>query len=353
MISEDTNMTPLSLMTASFIGTSNRGFAAYALEELRRIFPKMTSKIIVPAEILIYTIPGDRDEAFRLIHEHQPVFLRHIQPIDAEIELTQSMEDVRIIERWCREQHGIQAGDKVAVQIRKKEGLHLPYETAELRGRMETALLESVGVVPVVKEAERIVSVYIDGDKAFVGTAKADQQLSDWPGGAVRFQREEGQISRAKFKLLEAERTFGLDFTNYRNALDVGAAPGGWTSLLLERGLSVTAIDPAALDPSLKGNPKLTYLAKNAGDVHFKPDTFDLLVCDMSWSPRQMEKLVVGLLPALQTGGTAIITIKLMHKKPFQTMKELHQAFGEHLNIQGMKQLFHNREEFTLFAVKK
>ena len=67
--------------------------------------------------------------------------------------------------------------------------------------------------------------------------------------------KEEDQISRAKFKLLEAEQRFGIDFSVARKAIDIGAAPGGWTSLLLERGLKVTAIDPAAMNPRLLGNP--------------------------------------------------------------------------------------------------
>ena len=89
-----------------------------------------------------------------------------------------------------------------------------------------------------------------------------EDMLSDWPGGAVRFQREEGQISRAKFKLLEAEREFGLHYAKYQQALDIGAAPGGWTSLLLERGLRVTPSIQQSLHPTLLAYPTLTYLKR-------------------------------------------------------------------------------------------
>ncbi len=65
-----------------------------------------------------------------------------------------------------------------------------------------------------------------------------------------------------------------------------------------------------------------------------------------------MAKLVRGLLYALKTGGTAIITVKLMNKKAFQSIREVIQDLSPELELQKAKQLFHNREELTLFLVK-
>lgn len=123
--------------------------------------------------------------------------------------------------------------------------------------------------------------------------------------------------------------------------------------MLLERGLSVTAIDPAALHFSLIQHKQLTYLKKNASDVSLANDQFDLLVCDMSWDSRQMGKLINGLLPALQPHGTAIITAKLMRKNAFQTVREIEAALAPNLQLIKAKQLFHNREELTLYFIKK
>lgn len=44
-------------------------------------------------------------------------------------------------------------------------------------------------------------------------------------------------------------------------ALDVGAAPGGWSQCMLEHGAShVTAIDPGDLSPALSGLKGLVHL---------------------------------------------------------------------------------------------
>lgn len=186
-----------------------------------------------------------------------------------------------------------------------------------------------------------------------MGYSRPAENLSDWAGGAIRYQKEEGQISRAKFKLLEAEQRFGFSLAQFHDALDVGAAPGGWTSLLLERGLKVTAIDPAKLSPTLKGNPRLTFLQKNASEVKLNSEQFDLLVCDMSWNPKQTAKLVGDLLYAVKTGGTLILTVKLMHRKAFQTVREVMSLLDDKVTLLQGKQLFHNREELTLYLLKQ
>ncbi len=58
-------------------------------------------------------------------------------------------------------------------------------------------------------------------------------------------------VSRAEHKLAEAIHVFGLDLRAGMRAIDLGAAPGGWTFLLAERGLDVVAVDPPHWRPRL------------------------------------------------------------------------------------------------------
>jgi 23S rRNA (cytidine2498-2'-O)-methyltransferase len=334
-----------------FIGTSNHGFAQYAQEEVKRLFPAARFSMLVPTEVIYFEIPAPDDEVFQAFHEREPMFLRHVQPVQADWDGPRSEADLTLVVQWLKEQVSFSIGEKVAVQVRKEERSEAPYTPFAVKAALDEVLV-ACGAEPVVREADYIISVYATAAKLYAGLSRPENNLSDWSGGAVRFHKEEDQISRAKFKLLEAEQKFGLDFASFRTSLDIGAAPGGWTSFLLERGLRVTAIDPAEMHPSLLSNPLLTFHKKNAGDVKLKEEQFDLLVCDMSWSPRQMGRLVADLLYALRSGGTAIITVKLMHKKPFQTVKELVQAFEPTLQLVKAKQLFHNREELTLYLVK-
>ncbi len=335
-----------------FIGTANHGFAVYAQEELRRLFSRPKFVSLVPGEIFLMETDRSGEDVIAELKRNEPMLLRHIQPACAALPAEGTAADIERLKRYVKEELRFRSGEKVAVQVRITEGTQVNYTPYGVKEAVDPVLMEAHGAEPVVREADRIISVLVTTNTMYAGVSRPEDNLSDWSGGAVRFRREEGQISRAKFKLLEAEYKFALDFAQFNRALDIGAAPGGWTSLLLERGLSVTAVDPGELHPTLTGHPRLTYLRKNAGDVTFADEAFDLLVCDMSWSPRQMIKLVSGLLHALESGGTAIITLKLMHGKPFQAVKEAVGGFRPALELRRAKQLFHNRDELTLYFRK-
>ncbi len=335
-----------------WIGTANKGFAPYAMEELRRLLHYIKFQQLSSGEVFSFETELDHGAVLSAIAQHEPIFLRHIQPIERTIPLSGRADDLQELGDVVRHAGSPFAGKRTAVHIRRVEGTVFPYSAADTKAVVDAVLLE-LGSEPALKQPEWIISIYATRDQLLIGWGTPQELLSDWPGGAVRFQREDGQVSRAKFKLLEAERAFGLDFAQYKSALDVGAAPGGWTSLLLERGLAVTAIDPAELHPSLLAYPRLTYLKKNASDVKLAPESFDLLVCDMSWSPMQMCKLVLELQGALRSGGIAVITVKLMHRKPLQTIREVLSRLQEAFEIRKAKQLFHNRDEITLWLEKR
>jgi len=336
----------------AWIGTSNQGYAPLAMEEVRRTLSGAAVRVLAPGETFVVESPFDRAETLRVLNEYPPVFLRHIQPIDGMLIADGGREPLDWLSEQVRQAEPVLAGKRVAVHIRRADGCAFDRSVQETKASIDAALRD-IGAEPDQRAPEQIVSVYAVKEQLLYGIGTPEELMSDWPGGAIRFQREEGQISRAKFKLIEAELAFGLQYGQYRKALDIGAAPGGWTSLLLERGVKVTAVDPGEMHPSLKRHPNLTILKRNASEVKFKPGTFDLLVCDMSWSPMQMARLVLELTEALTHGATAIVTIKLMHRKPLQTIRDVTAKLEDAFIVHRAKQLFHNREEITVFMTKR
>jgi len=335
-----------------WIGTANQHYSNYAMEELRRLNPGATFTQLAANEVFLMNSPLERESLQAIIMEHEPIFLRHIQPVDRTIPITGTTEDLEALAEMVRNARLWFENKNTAVHVRKAAGSKYTYSTADTKAVID-AVLEEIDSQPVVQQPDHIIAIYAAAEQLYIGFATPAQMLSDWPGGAVRFQREENQISRAKFKLLEAERTFGLHYEQFRHALDVGAAPGGWTSLLLERGLQVTAIDPANMHELLRNHPNLVHHKKNASDVTLQSHHYDLLVCDMSWSPMLMSKLVLDLEYALKDGAVAVITIKLMHKKPLQTIREVIERLEQKFSLLKAKQLFHNREEITLCLIRK
>lgn len=337
---------------SKWIVTSNQGFSPYAMEELRKVFKPIQFTQFVPGEVFMFEVEHEADEALALLQSNELIFVRHIQSIDREYALLGQAEDIKQLVEMITYIESSIANKNIAIHIRASKNSLLTVDKADIKQQLE-ATIEPLGASLVLQQPELIISVYAHQDKLYVGFGTPDEVGSDWPGGAIRFQREDGQVSRAKFKLLEAEKVFGLDFSIFHQAIDVGAAPGGWSSLLLERGLSVTAIDPAELNEQVSQHPKLTHLKKNAADVKLPKNSFDLIVCDMSWNPLQMSRLVLSLKPALKPYSYGIITIKLMNKKAMQSIREVKERLSEGFTILQAKQLFHNREEITLLIQKK
>src|SRR6185369_5481620 len=89
-----------------------------------------------------------------------------------------------------------------------------------------------------------------EGATAWVGESRAN--ASDWPMGIPRLRMPPGAPSRSTLKLAEAFMTFLGDSESEllrpgMRAVDLGAAPGGWSWQLAYRGLRVTAVDNGPL----------------------------------------------------------------------------------------------------------
>ncbi|NBC68086.1 SAM-dependent methyltransferase [Paenibacillus sacheonensis] len=322
------------------------------MEELRRMIQGIKFTQLIAGEVFRIDVPLNREEMLAKLQESEPIFLRHIQPIDRIVPIQGNADDLQALSELVRHARMRWENGSTAIHLRRVEGTSFPYSAADTKAVLDAVIME-LGGETTMQSPEQILSIFAGQSELYVGWGTPAEQLSDWPGGAIRFQREDDQISRAKFKLLEAERAFKLYLETFREALDIGAAPGGWTQLLLERGLRVTSVDPAELHPKLAAYPRLTALKKNASDVQFAPGTFDLLVCDMSWSPMQMAKLVLEKADALRDGAAAVITVKLMHKKPLQTIRDVVSKLETVFELRKAKQLFHNRDEITLYLVKR
>jgi len=169
----------------------------------------------------------------------------------------------------------------------------------------------------------------------------------------MHFKKSENDISRAKYKLMEAIAVFHIDMRSFRSALDLGAAPGGWTSVLLEHGLQVTAVDTGDMDDRLYKYPGFRFIKTNASELELAKDSFDLLTSDVSWNPKNTARLIVNASEYLKAGGTAVVTLKLMGDKVRKTIKEVLVLYKEVFEILEVRQLFHNRDEVTLYLRKR
>ena len=196
--------------------------------------------------------------------------------------------------------------------------------------------------------------------QGYVGISTAQENLSAWPGGARHYAQTSEQISRAEFKLLEALEYFGISLDAGERVLDLGAAPGGWTRLLLDAGMQVVAVDPANLDPRLNKREDLQHYRGYAEDYIEEAirnrETFNIIVNDMRMDAREAARGLAYAARCLKKDGFILSVFKLPHAtptiNPLFTLKDALSILSKAYGVVQAHQLFHNRQEVTVVAAQ-
>ena len=370
-LSDAKNREPAVPAVATLIVTAHPEFLDAALDELRQINKHLLLDEVLSPGIALCSVPN----APQLMHraaEQRPIFVRHLAPVQTIVDLTNTEKDIAELALTIAELPTfslLERGQRFAVQTRfvhassSTDTPNRPYSSGRLNQLLAEAIAEETGAVESIKKPQITVSLLCTAEKAYAGISLAHDNLSPWPGGMRHFAQTPDQISRAEFKLLEALEVFGLSLPAHGRALDLGAAPGGWTRLLLEAGLRVGAVDPAKLDPRLLKSPLSQRLEHYRGyaevyleDAIKKHKQFDVIANDMRMDAREASRLLVQAGKCLRPDGFIISTLKLPHATPnidpLKNLKEALHLLSRHFNIVQAHQLFHNRQEVTIVTAQ-
>jgi 23S rRNA (cytidine2498-2'-O)-methyltransferase len=185
--------------------------------------------------------------------------------------------------------------------------------------------------------------------------AAADPAASSpWPQGIPRLKFPRDAPSRSTLKLDEALLTLLDDRERERwlkpgmSAVDLGAAPGGWTWQLVRRSIRVIAVDNGPMDARLMDSGIVTHLRED-GFRYRPPKPVDWLVCDMVEQPRRIAELIARWLSE-RACRHAIFNLKLPMKKRYEETQRCLDLVRMVATDVRAKQLYHDREEITVFA---
>ncbi len=177
--------------------------------------------------------------------------------------------------------------------------------------------------------------------------------------GIIRLKFPNDAPSRSTLKLEEAWKWF-LSIKDKKRllepgmtAVDLGAAPGGWTYQLVKKHFRVAAVDNGPMQPALMDSGLVKHV--QADGFKYQPEkTVDWLVCDMVEKPSRVATLMAEW---VITGRCrqAIFNLKLPMKKRHQAVADARETIaacfaGLELDYQlAIKHLYHDREEVTCF----
>jgi 23S rRNA (cytidine2498-2'-O)-methyltransferase len=315
-----------------------------------------TEKEFSPSKALITSMkPGNI--FIEELKESSPIFIKHIMPVmvagkiegDLERDKVKLLQSVDLI-------LSMKKGSKFAVQCRLVKA-NLPYTAKDIEVYVGS-YYEREGYVPsfsdreIINEDINIISIFIYNSEFYTGFSRSSDNLN-FHSDEYRISSRAGgrEISRAENKLIEALASFNVELEGNGTALDLGAAPGGWSKVLADYGYNVLAVDPAELHPKLDNNPNIEHIRKKAQDIKLEKP-LDLIVNDMNMEPKETAKIMNKVAPLLRAGGLAIVTIKLPFN-PERGITEAKEILSNKYNVLKIKSLFHNRQEVTALLKKK
>ena len=206
---------------------------------------------------------------------------------------------------------------------------------------------------------QRLHVCVLDGNHVLLAGSEPEDS-APWPLGIQRLRMHADAPSRSALKLEEALLVL-LDADERKRLLregmraaDLGAAPGGWTWVLTRHGLRVQSIDNGPLRQHVLDTGLVEHL--RADGFQWQPQqALDWMVCDMVEQPRRVAERMASW---LREGWCrhAVFNLKLPMKKRWQETRLCLDLFaqqaGKPLTIRA-KQLYHDREEITVFATAR
>lgn len=212
------------------------------------------------------------------------------------------------------------------------------------------------------KESDRrptLHAFFLSNSEVVLGFSYSFNQ-SPWLMGIPRLRMPSDAPSRSTLKLDEAFQVFvpvherEERISSGMNAVDLGAAPGGWTYQLVRRGMMVQAVDNGPMAESLMDTGQVKHIQEDGFKFRPKKKNVTWLVCDMVEKPARVGELMTSWLLEGDC-KEAIFNLKLPMKRRYAAVAEYLQHIKETLQEHGRgkfelqaKQLYHDREEITV-----
>jgi len=186
---------------------------------------------------------------------------------------------------------------------------------------------------------------------------------SAWPMGIPRLRMPKDAPSRSTLKLAEAILTL-LSPDEQKSSLrpglaavDLGAAPGGWSWQLVSRGLRVTAIDNGPIAASVLATGLIEHLRTDG--LTWRPKkAVEWMVCDMVEQPSRIAPVMADWL-ATGRCRRSIFNLKLPMKKRHEVVERCRNLIDQRMRAAGLKyvlrikHLYHDREEVTCYLTRR
>ncbi len=210
--------------------------------------------------------------------------------------------------------------------------------------------------------------------ECFVGIGDMKQLEKGFLDPFRHYARANAGIGRAELKIREAFDDFGLHGRGI--ALDLGAAPGGWSVFLAQNGYKVIAVDNGDLAygkikrlelrcrimDGKKGDAESGL--KRCDILHIRSGfdgalrsidlkKVDLLVNDMNIRHNLSAEAMLKFSKKMRKGVPALMTVKCVRRSVDRYLAQTKKILSKDFEVVGVRVLPHNRQEATMLLLRK
>jgi 23S rRNA (cytidine2498-2'-O)-methyltransferase len=212
-------------------------------------------------------------------------------------------------------------------------------------------------VAPFAEEDSLVQLILTEPGRGFLSLAAAPlphrfrSVISPFPKGEVPVAGDPLAPSRAFAKLVEAEVRMGRRIGKDEVCVDLGASPGSWSYVALNRGARVLAVDRSPLRADLMRHSALTF---HRGDAFkFLPDTpVDWLLCDVIAAPERSIELVLRWVRQ-RLMRHFVVTIKFKGHENYGELEQLKHGLPPSCSDVWIMRLCANKNEACVFGSVK
>ncbi|MGC8651718.1 MAG: SAM-dependent methyltransferase [Candidatus Micrarchaeia archaeon] len=369
-----------------YLALNDSKFAGVACSELRQLLKSYNTEVRVDAAHGLITVSTDAQYETISSIISESVYVNAIMSVDAVTKAKECSDMLGALKEILSERQGSSFMLEVK-KIKSSIGGNAKAIEVCLGKALEAQGMKADLYAPSIK-----IGVVLAGDNAYIGRLGKGMRLDYF-----RNSQNSMFLNRAEYKIAEAFESFGIK-VNAGRALDIGAAPGGWTDFLLSNNLSVVAVDSAflrydrpkmhertlvickdgdALAPGeaarhgvecmpygaaedvsgIAEGYKLVHIklpiCKESIDMVKRMPQFDMLLIDANVAPEESAEFAKSMIACMRHGALAIITIKLIDNRIKAHVGNVLASISDSCSSMRLKKLPHNRKELTLFAVLK
>jgi len=197
--------------------------------------------------------------------------------------------------------------------------------------------------------------ILVDPGSWWIGCHLATNRLARYAGGVLPVTMPADAVSRAYLKMAEALRWSNLPVSRGDSCVELGCAPGGGSQALLDRGLLVTGVDPAEVDPVVAAHPRFHHLRKRSAELSRRQlKGTQWLMADINATPNYTLDAVEAIVIHPQTSIRGLLlTLKFSNWQLADNLpRYVERVRGWGYQDVRTRQLAHNRQELCLAALR-